>query len=190
MATQKQVAEHLDLTAQRVGHLVREGVFPAARYGSLDVDQCRVAYIRFLRERQHNGRSRDLTAERARLAAAQADKHELDLKLARGETVKVDEVATLWIKVLTEVKTKLLALPTKLAPQVVGVSRERARARIEDGIHHALRSLSESAESNSHGTAAATKNDRERASRRTSAAKPRGKRRARSVEHEQSAVST
>lgn len=50
MATREQIAEHLDLSTRQIFNLVKGGVLPASKGpGGLDVDFCRVAYIRYLR---------------------------------------------------------------------------------------------------------------------------------------------
>jgi phage terminase Nu1 subunit (DNA packaging protein) len=92
MATQEQIAEHLDLSKRRVQDLMVEGVL---RKGA-DLDQCRVNYIRYLRSNasgQHTGATPILADGRARLVKLQGDKVELELAELRGEVVRADDVA-------------------------------------------------------------------------------------------------
>lgn len=50
MATQKDLAKHLDLSTRRVRDLLKTGILPAGGAGtSHDLDACRVAYINYLR---------------------------------------------------------------------------------------------------------------------------------------------
>jgi phage terminase Nu1 subunit (DNA packaging protein) len=87
VATQAQIAEHLDLSIRRVQDLVVEGVLNKGA----DMDECRVNYIRYLRGNasgQHTGAGLKLTDERARLAKLQADKVEIELAELRGEVVR------------------------------------------------------------------------------------------------------
>ena len=50
MATQKQIADHLDLSSRWVSKLTKDGVLPSSKgRGGYDLDACRVAYIRYLR---------------------------------------------------------------------------------------------------------------------------------------------
>ena len=50
MSTQKEVAEHLDLTDRTIRTLIDKNVIsPASGKGGLDLDACRVNYIRHLR---------------------------------------------------------------------------------------------------------------------------------------------
>lgn len=50
MATQKQIAEHLDLSGRHVRSLLSDGKLPPSKgRGGYDLDACRLAYIRYLR---------------------------------------------------------------------------------------------------------------------------------------------
>ena len=50
MATQNELAAHLDLSDRRVRGLLKLGILPPSRPpGGLDLDACRLAYIRYLR---------------------------------------------------------------------------------------------------------------------------------------------
>lgn len=50
MATQVEIAKHLDLSDRQVRNLLSEGVLPGSKgRGGFDIDACREAYIRYLR---------------------------------------------------------------------------------------------------------------------------------------------
>lgn len=66
------------------------------------------------------GRFIDYEAERARLTSEQADKVAMENEVRRGKLVDSEHVAVLWANILTNVKTKLLGIPTKTAPRLVG----------------------------------------------------------------------
>jgi hypothetical protein len=92
MATQAQIAEHLDLSIRRVQDLVVEGVLERGA----DLDQCRVSYIRYLRggaSGKHTGATPILADGRARLVKLQGDKVEIELAELRGEVVRADDVS-------------------------------------------------------------------------------------------------
>lgn len=58
MATQKEVAEHIDLSDRQVRNLLQSGVLPASKgVGGYSLDDCRLAYIRYLRA-QASGQAR------------------------------------------------------------------------------------------------------------------------------------
>ena len=81
MATQRELAEHLDLSTKRISELIRDGILPSKMGRSpLNLDVCRIAYISYLRKLGgYNKRSGggDIAEEKTRLTKAQADKAEL-----------------------------------------------------------------------------------------------------------------
>ncbi len=84
----------------------------------------------------------DLTAERARFAAAQADDREMKNDLARGEQITVAEFHLMVTSAFARVRAKLLALPSKMAPLVVGAkTAAEAQAMLRDTVHDALDEL-------------------------------------------------
>lgn len=150
MATQKQVAEHLDLSTVSVSELIKNGVIPPSiGPGGLDLDACRVAYIRNLRGRA-TGRVRapvsadglELNAERARLAHHQANKAALDEQETRGELVRAEDVTRSVSDAFRRVRARLLSLPTKLTPVVLGsTDAVEVKDAIEAGVLEALAEL-------------------------------------------------
>lgn len=91
--------------------------------------------------------SLDLTTERARLASEQADKTALDNALTRGDLVSAANVQIVWVRLAAEVKTRLLALPTRLAPLVTGCTRvPDSEAILREGVHDVLSGLADGGE--------------------------------------------
>lgn len=76
-------------------------VLPALYAGTVSVDG--------------DGRALDLNAERARLAKEQADKVELDNAERRKRLLPAESVESAWVTMITNAKTKLTGLPSKLA---------------------------------------------------------------------------
>lgn len=150
MATQAEIAEHLDLSQQAISALLARGVLPAAsRKGGLDRDACRVAYIRHLRE-QAAGRASaaaedeglDLVAERARLAKEQADAQAMRNAILRGELVSAEDLETVAGAIVDAIRAKILALPTRATPLVIGLnSHAEIRDKLTDLMHEALTEL-------------------------------------------------
>ncbi len=60
-----------------------------------------------------------LTGERARLARAQADAVELKNATARGELVKAEDVARAWADILRTVRSRVLAVPSRVRQSLV-----------------------------------------------------------------------
>ena len=118
--THQQVADHLDLGLRHLGNLFAAGKLPRPAVASLD--EIRITYIRGLREaagRTGSGdKALDLARERARLAKERADAQELKNAIARGEQLPIATVETWLVALLSGVRTRLLALPAKVAPLV------------------------------------------------------------------------
>lgn len=142
MATQQELAEHLDLSERQIRELQKGGAF---RLGAT-LDEARTAYIRRLREQAAGRMSSsglDLTAERARLAAAQARKVERENEVAEGELIPIKDVVQGLSEVISTAKSKLLVLPGRLSAKLAKV---RAIKEIEklllDAIYEVLAELS------------------------------------------------
>ena len=198
MSTLKELAAHLDLSGERVRQLVKRGAIPApAGKAQYDIDESRIAYIRYLRgvaSGQVAAETADLDAayERARKDKAQADKTELEVARLKREMVLWAAVEKAWGKMLSRLRAKLLTLPSKVAPLVQASDGEYATINeiVRKTVGDALRELSddpgdEIAEAADVFPVAkpAAGTDGERVGGRVSEAKSRGKRGTGAVEH-------
>jgi len=148
MATQKQVARHLDLTSRSVRELLERGVLPPATRGELDVDACRVAYVRHLRAaaagRGAGSGDLDLVAERARLAKEQADQAALKNAQLRGELIPAADHEESLIALASGVALRIRAVPTRAAPEVRLATTDReAEELLRRFIDEALEELAD-----------------------------------------------
>lgn len=148
MATQAEIAAHLDLSDRSVRELLDKGVLPNARRGALNLDQCRVAYIRHLREmaagRGTGPSADDLTAERARLAREQADHYALKNATMRLELLPRADITRAVSAAFQIVRDRLTALPARLAGPLARLSEPaEVRARLSDAVNGVLVELSE-----------------------------------------------
>lgn len=145
MATQKDVYQHLGITKSTLLNLIEKGVVPHFPQGQYDVEACRLAYIANLREvaagRAANG-SLDLAEERARLAKEQADAKEMENSILRGDLVYIADVADMAEKQFAKVRSKLLSVPTKVAPEAVAcATAKEIQSLLEQHITEALNDL-------------------------------------------------
>jgi terminase small subunit / prophage DNA-packing protein len=86
--------------------------------------------------------SLDIEEARRRKLAAEAAMVELDLAKRRGEVIEIEEVAGVVGDDYANVRAKLLSLPTKLAPQLIGIEDPaECKALIERGVSEALEEL-------------------------------------------------
>ena len=133
------IAKLLDLSERRVQQLSREGVIPKAERGQYDLIGSVRGYVRYLRDQAVRAQAGapDYAAERARYIRARADLAEMEADTKRGSLIAADDVEAAWIAVLALLRTRLLALPDRLAPHVheqtrVGDTRNLIRATIRE----------------------------------------------------------
>jgi phage terminase Nu1 subunit (DNA packaging protein) len=145
MATLHEVAAHLGVTIKYVQDLIANGTIAKKGRGEYDLDECRQSYIARLRESaagRANAGDLNLTDERARLAKEQADAKEMENAITRGELVYIEDVAKRVEVALSNVKTKLLAVPTKVAAEAAAADdAKEVQALIERHIIEALNEL-------------------------------------------------
>jgi hypothetical protein len=89
-----------------------------------------------------DGDTYDLTQERARLAHHQANKAALEAQELRGALIAIEQVAEVVGDEYANVRAKLLALPTKAAPVLVGLSTMAIKRALDDLVSEALEELS------------------------------------------------
>jgi len=148
MATQVEIAEHLDLTSRRVRDLKNAGILPKpVKKGQWDLDACRVAYIRHLRKvasgHQPEGGDLDLTGERAKLTREHRIAQEMKNAETVGELVRIEDVLDLVGRDYSNLRTRLLSIPPKLAPEVILIDTTNdAKEVIEGAVKDALAELS------------------------------------------------
>ena len=88
------------------------------------------------------GTDLDLVAERARLASAQADRVEMQNAVTRASTILKQDAVTAMQASITNSRARLLALPTRAAPLVIGMTSPAAiRDVLTELVHEALAEL-------------------------------------------------
>ena len=187
------LAKLFNLTERRVQQLAKEGVIPKAERGKYDLVGAVRGYVKYLQERAE-GRGvepTDLHGERTRLLKARADKAELEVDERKGALIPADRVIEAWEQLVAAFRAKCLALPSKLASQLVAVNGIREiQDTISGGVREALEELSrfeladgtQAGDTESRaGGAAPAEADSKRVGKRKPAAQPRGQRRARPV---------
>lgn len=87
----------------------------------------------------------DLIAAKVRDVNAAADLKELKLAILHGEYIKASDVEKMHADAVNRVKTKLLALPSKLTPQLSGQDLESkaVNAILTEAVNEALNELAQ-----------------------------------------------
>ncbi|MBU1699642.1 MAG: terminase small subunit [Candidatus Eisenbacteria bacterium] len=137
-----QVAEVFKVNRSTVDTWIRRGC-PAKKDGrqwSFDVG----SVVEWLIEREKTPHELDLSRERARLAAAQAEKTELEIQKIRGETVSTEEVELAVSVMLMNFRTRMLSIPSKLSLRLTGLKNTaKIELMLKEAVGEALEEISE-----------------------------------------------
>jgi len=149
MATQRELAEHLDLSTKRISELIRDGILPSKMGRSpINIDVCRIAYISYLRKLGgYNKRSGsgDITEEKTRLTRAQADAAELKVSELEGLLLPVEMVLINWANLFSIVRVGFLGLASKIAHLLMAAkSVQDIKVIIDEEVYRILNELAES----------------------------------------------
>jgi phage terminase Nu1 subunit (DNA packaging protein) len=139
------LAEALVMTPRRVQQLVAEGTLWRAGHGKYDLVGCTGAYLAVLLDKL-SGRAgkRELLRTRARLIGLRADILEMDNAERRGELLEAAEIADAWARATSNIRTRMLAIPTRAAALVFHMeTRAEVQHTLCDLIEQALTSLAD-----------------------------------------------
>ena len=137
------LADLFDLTPRRVGQLVDMGIIHKSG-GRFDRRDCTRAYAACLRNQSQRGVAvnDELKAEKIRQAREAADKLAIQNAASRGEMVAASAVESAWSNVLREVRSMLLAVPSRCGASLPHLTTHDVRA-IDGEIKSALRGLAD-----------------------------------------------
>ncbi|WP_295156203.1 hypothetical protein [Selenomonas sp. AE3005] len=145
--SQANLAKALRLTTGRVNQLIKEGVVVRddndARGGVFLVESVR----NYDRSKGASNNSEeeelDYTQEKARHEKVKREISELKLAKADGRVYDARTVELVMIEMLSNLRTQLLGLPSKMAPQLDGKSKEEIYTMMTSEIEDKLAELSE-----------------------------------------------
>ena len=142
--TSKQLSEVLDLSVRRVQQLAKSGTLPKQeaknRYKLVDSIQ---GYIKYLRGQVvHGDAPQDLREAKLRQEKARAEILELEALQKNGELQHQDDIEKVWTSIAVLIKTKLLALSSRVSSDVYGAtSLVQVRTRIDEEVDLILNEL-------------------------------------------------
>lgn len=143
MATQNEIAKHLDLSVTAVKKMLESVGLPSK---GASLDDARIQYIRKIREvasGRTTGGDFDLVEERARLAHFQANKTELEAEVLKGNLIHIDKVINEWEKLTSSFRAKMLSMPTKTSHLILNKDDfSEIEAILKTHIYEALTELS------------------------------------------------
>jgi phage terminase Nu1 subunit (DNA packaging protein) len=132
-----EAAAFLDLNERVFYRMVEEGILPKAGSGEYILGDVTEAYWKARLGTE------GLEAEQTRLTKAKADLAELELAEQRGEVHRASAVMRVWADNVTNAKTRLLSVPAKLAPELVGKELQEIQAKLKTEISEALNELAD-----------------------------------------------
>ena len=132
LPTNKELAAALGVSVRRVGQL-------KASQMPCDTIAAAVAW----REQQQHGdnTAEQLRAERIRLVRAQAERHETENEVRRGELLPIGEVRADCIRVTTLARDRFLRMSHDLPPRLEGLSADRIAKIIHEEVVATLENL-------------------------------------------------
>jgi len=94
--------------------------------------------------KQSDGKVVEKHVEETRLTKERADKIEMENAVSAGRLIPADDVEEAWAVILGRVRTRLLRIPSMLAPLVFGDDDVYSvQEKLERGVHDALEEASE-----------------------------------------------
>ena len=135
----------LDVSRTTLSDYVERDVIKPLRHGVFAYPNAVTAVVRHLR---NASASRATTAgaetDKRRFVKAKADQAEMQVDKLRGELWRKEVVMHVFGDQLTNCRARLLAIPTRAAPQLVGCNSVAEIAeKIQTEVHAALQELSE-----------------------------------------------
>lgn len=142
--TSKVVAQHLNLTERRVRQLRDEGVIREKRPGLYDLVDTMTRYIKCIGA----GSKADLNDERAKLTKEKRIAAETENRVRKAELLEVGDVEKAYSAMMMNFRSRILALPQKLAPAVVALEGDEQQVQdlIQAELEEALETLSHAEE--------------------------------------------
>jgi len=152
LVTSADLGEWLGLTSSRVNQLARDSILPrvdAPGGFAFPLKASVQAYAEHLRNRSVRSSDPRLADEKLRVAAGQADKLDIQNQKSRGELIPAATVRAEWLSVATDLRARLLAVPSRVAAKL---SLDRpATAALDVELRRAMQALSETVNEGAEG---------------------------------------
>ena len=133
----EEAANFLNLSKSTFFRLIEAGIIPRSDDGNYILGEVVEAYWR------NQFDSEGLRAAQTRLVTAQAELKEAELAEQRGELHRASVVQKIWSERNINIRAKLLAIPTKISPELVGKDLLTIQAKLKDSVNEALEELAD-----------------------------------------------
>ena len=134
------IAKLLQLSERRVQQLTKDGIIPKVDRGKYELVPAVHGYINYLRHQMSAEVSTDdIVKNKNRLTLATAELREIEKSQLEGELIPALEIKKTWLHYVNLIKTKLMSIPNKTAPQMVTVNNiNDAKNILKERIHDTL----------------------------------------------------
>lgn len=127
----------------QIGNYVKEGKMPKDGQGKYPLGKCVKWYVNYLHEQKKSGSDAETDAK-VRKLEAQASLQEITLAERQSEVILVPDVLELLGTHLTSLRSQLLSLPRKLAPQFTPqMSRGEVEGLVSTYVNQMLTDMAE-----------------------------------------------
>lgn len=130
------IAQLCSIDQRRIQQLAKDGVMIKGDRGRYHLARSVHGYIKFLQSRLREGETGGLGEHRKRLTSARADLAEMERQRVAGLLLPSDQVDEMWSRIVAVVKTRILAIPAKMAPRLLVLKRA---TEIEDALEKEVR---------------------------------------------------
>lgn len=129
-------------TSRRYRQLADDDIVPPVKRGKIELlKACRDLLLHQQSLIEGRG-SASMSDEKKRLTRINADRKQLQLERERGQLIETESAMRLWGAVCSNMRSKLLSIPTKLSPLVFSLgSIPEIKDRLEKAIHEVLNEL-------------------------------------------------
>jgi phage terminase Nu1 subunit (DNA packaging protein) len=144
IVTTKQISEILSLSTRRIQQLANENALVKTGRGRFDLPASITSYINYLIDKERPDEELSKYEEEAKWVKARRQKTELELQIMKGELHRSEDVKRVLNNMLGGFRGKLLAIPSKTAPQLVGETEiTPIKEKLKESIYEAMDELSE-----------------------------------------------
>lgn len=136
----------LGISRASIANLATDGILPRASRGEFNLPAAVQAYLRhkLVKAGDADVAGKSLVSERSRLARLKADACEREAKLESGELVPSADIDAAWLAVAGVIRSRILLVPTRAAPRVVGMTvAAEIKALLQKELHAALANIAQ-----------------------------------------------
>ena len=148
--SESELCEYLGLSGRRVRDLATDKIVFKTKAGHYDLKKSVSGYINFIKDTKKEEKQGVEKIKLAREAEGlmhdklKKRKTELQIMQIEKQMLMTDDVIALWADFAAMIKSKLLNIPVKLAPQLVGVEDTKdIKKAISDEVSEALNEIAD-----------------------------------------------